>query len=96
MYIAEITPAQYRGSFVTYSELGTNVGIILGLSAGLFFGDLAKEISWRFMYAMGGILPLLMIYVAKCVMAESPRWLMLKNQPEKAIDVLQKIYGAGT
>ena len=80
---------------MTWSEIAINVGILLGFCSALIFGGLDESISWRFMYGMGGILPFLMIFLAKCVMVESPRWMVSQGQDDKAVDVLQKVYGDG-
>lgn len=80
---------------MTWSEIAINVGILLGFSAGLVFGGLDDSLSWRLMYAMGGIIPLVMIFLAKCVMVESPRWMVNRGQDDKAVQVLQKVYGDG-
>ncbi|KAI2511854.1 major facilitator superfamily-like protein [Fragilaria crotonensis] len=95
LYIAEITPASRRGELVTWSEIAINVGILLGFSSGLIFGGLSDDISWRLMFGMGVIQPVLMIFLAKCVMVESPRWMVCQGKEDKAVQVLQKVYGDG-
>lgn len=95
LYISEITPASHRGELVTWSEIAINVGILLGFSSGLIFGNLEDNVAWRCMFAMGAIIPIVMIFLAECVMVESPRWLVSKGREDKAVKILQKIYGDG-
>jgi MFS family permease len=80
---------------VTWSEIAINVGILLGFSSGLIFGNLEDNVAWRCMFAMGAIIPIVMIFLAECVMVESPRWLVSKGREDKAVKILQKIYGDG-
>lgn len=47
------------------------------------------------MMAMGAILPIVMIFLARCVMPESPRWLVSKGEDDAASKILQQIYGDG-
>ena len=47
------------------------------------------------MFSMGIILPLVMIGLVFTVMPESPRWLVSKDRPDEARDVLQKVYPSG-
>lgn len=93
MYIAEITPASSRGELVTWAEIALNLGITFGFTSSLLFGALDDDQSWRFMFATGCILPIIVIFLASCVMGESPRWLISKGEEGKGARVLRKIYG---
>lgn len=62
VYIGEISQAAHRGQLVTWSEIATNVGIVLGFTSGLVFGGVREEVAWRLMFAMGAILPCFVIY----------------------------------
>lgn len=92
LYIAEITPAKYRGEFVSWSEIAINVGIVLGFLSGIVFYELDDNTQWRLMFAMGCILPVALIFLSQYGMAESPRWLVSKGRIEEAKEVLRKIY----
>jgi len=95
IYIAEISPAAHRGQLVTWSEIATNIGIVLGFMSGLIFYNVEEDLAWRVMFAMGAILPAIMIYLAKYVMPESPRWLVSKGRENEAKDVLRRVYPSG-
>lgn len=96
MYIAEISPAHCRGRLVTWSELGINVGIVLGYLAGYCLAGLPSGADWRCMLAIGGIMPVAMCLLVKFMMPESPRWLVLKNRLDEAADVLGQISPPGS
>mmetsp|Transcript_25347 Transcript_25347/g.37181 ORF Transcript_25347/g.37181 Transcript_25347/m.37181 type:complete len:595 (+) Transcript_25347:83-1867(+) len=95
IYIAEISPAAHRGRLVTWSEIATNIGIVLGFTSGLAFLNVDENTAWRAMFAMGAILPTIMIFLAYKVMPESPRWLVSKGRESEALVVLEKIYPPG-
>ena len=91
-----MTPAKLRGELVTWSEMAINVGIVLGFLSGLVFYEVNNSLEWRLMFAMGAILPIVVIFASQFVMAESPRWLVSKGELEEAKTVLRKIYPEGT
>uniref|UniRef100_A0A1J3H802 Putative polyol transporter 4 n=1 Tax=Noccaea caerulescens TaxID=107243 RepID=A0A1J3H802_NOCCA len=89
VYIAEISPTVARGFFTSFPEIFINLGILLGYVSNYAFSGLSVHISWRIMLAVG-ILPSVFIGFALCVIPESPRWLVLKGQVDKAREVLMK------
>ena len=95
LYIAEVTPAKYRGELVTWSEIALNTGIVLGFSTGLFLGGLDNNLQWRLTFLLGCVMPTIMIVLVLTVMSESPRWLVSKNRMDEAKDVISKIYPEG-
>jgi major inositol transporter-like SP family MFS transporter len=68
VYIAEISPPHARGRLVTWSEIGTNVGINVGFAAGAGLAALPDDITWRCMLGTGCILPAVMLCLVKWVM----------------------------
>lgn len=100
-YIAEIAPQQLRGELVSWAEAGVAVGVVLGFSSSLVMyaingGEdgkvISNDVQWRIMLALGAVLPMVMLVLVAKVMPESPRWLLAKQQDDKAREVLQRIY----
>lgn len=95
VYISEISPARHRGRLVTWSEVGINVGILLGFLVGYAFSNLPPGQAWRSMFAAGAVMPFFMCILVKWVMPESPRWLVMKGRLDEAAKVLEAINAAG-
>ena len=95
IYISEISQASHRGYLVTWSEFAINLGIVFGFVSGLLFATVDENVAWRYMFALGVILPCVVIYLASFVMPESPRWLVTNNREEEARTVLQSVYPEG-
>lgn len=95
LYIAEVSPAAHRGELVTRSEIALNMGIVLGFATGLLFYNMEDSTQWRLMFACGAILPMIVIYCAKTVMPESPRWLVANGRDNEAELVLKQVYPEG-
>eukprot|EP00571_Detonula_confervacea_P012241 CAMPEP_0172299776 /NCGR_PEP_ID=MMETSP1058-20130122/1995_1 /TAXON_ID=83371 /ORGANISM="Detonula confervacea, Strain CCMP 353" /LENGTH=620 /DNA_ID=CAMNT_0013009331 /DNA_START=218 /DNA_END=2080 /DNA_ORIENTATION=+ len=95
VYISEISQAAHRGQLVTWSEIATNVGILLGFSSGLVFSSVDDDIAWRLMFSLGAILPCFVIYFSTFVMPESPRWLVSNDRDAEAREVLKMLYPDG-
>ena len=93
-YAYELLPInlQWIGFFVILSVSQVIGGIYTNLSAfTLFTGNHQMESSWR-LYLVAIIIPLLMfIILAIFLLDESPRFLMSKNKPEEAIQILRKM-----
>jgi sugar porter (SP) family MFS transporter len=93
LYISEISPAQFRGTLVTWAETATNVGILLGFSVGAVFerGEfVSNDAAWRTMLALGMVMPAILIGLVYLAMPESPRWLISRGRSAEAINVLRR------
>jgi len=95
VYISEISPRSRRGFFVSWSEIGTNFGIVLGFMAGFTSYSLSPDLAWRVMFSIGFVMPIVLIILAAFVMMESPRWLVLKGREREARQVICSLHPKG-
>ncbi|MDD3078371.1 MAG: D-xylose transporter XylE [Paludibacter sp.] len=98
MYIAEMAPAEIRGKLVSWNQFA----IIFGMLVVYFINMLiihgeptewVNSIGWRHMFLSESVVAatfgLLLLIVP-----ETPRYLALTHQDEKALNILSKINGA--
>jgi MFS transporter, SP family, galactose:H+ symporter len=87
MYIAEVSPARIRGTFVSLFQLAVTVGILLSY---VVCALLAPAAAWRWMLGLAAV-PGLALAIGMMSMPESPRWLVKQRRREDARAVLVKI-----
>ncbi len=90
-YISEISPAEKRGTLVSYNQFAIVIGILLA-----YFIDYALvglDNGWRYMLAVPLIFGLLFLVFLFISFPESPRWLVKVGQSEKARGILERIGG---
>ena len=100
-YISEVTPAHYRGTLATVQQ----VAIIFGLFIAFFSNYLIAAAAgsslnefwwgfeaWRWMFWVE-MLPASIFLVALFFIPESPRFLVLHRQRDRAVEVLTKLGG---
>jgi MFS family permease len=91
--IQEFTPARYRG-WVDLTINGTFwIGAALGAAGSIVLLDpaiLGGDLGWRLCFGIGAVLGLV-IMVMRLWVPESPRWLMIHNQPEEARRIVEDI-----
>ncbi len=97
LYIAEIAPAKNRGKLVSLNQFAIIFGMLIVYFVNYYIarqGDdtWLNSIGWRWMFASetipAGIFLILLFFVP-----DTPRSLVLKSQPEKAMEVLTKVNG---
>ena len=97
MYIGEIAPAEIRGRLVSLNQFAIIFGmlVVYFVNWGIANGQTTEwinDIGWRRMFLSeaipAGLFGLLILFVP-----ETPRYLALTNQDEKALGVLFKIMG---
>ena len=106
LYISEFSPAKYRGMMVSLYQLALTIGIVVAYFSNAYvqgFHSIAWENAslqqvfvtepWRAMLGLG-VLPSGIFLVSLFLVPESPRWLLLQRQTEKARAILVKIDGA--
>ncbi|KAJ3675592.1 hypothetical protein LUZ60_004634 [Juncus effusus] len=90
VYIAEVSPVSMRGFLTSVPEMAVNSGILLAYVSNFAFANLPVHLSWRVMFALG-LVPPVVLGFGVLVMPESPRWLVMKGQIGKAREVLTRI-----
>jgi sugar porter (SP) family MFS transporter len=88
MYVAEIVPSSIRGSMVSIYQLAITFGILASYLINYFLHD--WDDNWRWMF-MTGVIPSVIFFIGLFLIPESPRWLYLHGQREKALAVLLRI-----
>ncbi len=91
VYIAEIAPAERRGSLVSLNQLM----IVIGISASFFSNYLLLDMgedNWRWMLGVQA-LPAALYFALLWLVPESPRWLVLKGRSEDALRILARVGG---
>lgn len=89
IFISEIAPSGSRGFFGAFTQVMTNVGILLAQLLGYF---LSEDSLWRVILAVAGGLGALQL-VGLFLVPESPTWLAEHGQVNLARQVLQQIRG---
>jgi MFS transporter, SP family, arabinose:H+ symporter len=96
MYIAEISPAKWRGRLVGVFQFNIVLGILVAYLSnyliGLAFSSNAgfSEMEWRWKFAVAA-LPAVLLLATLFAIPRSPRWLVEKGYIEEARGVLQLI-----
>lgn len=108
MYIAEITPANVRGRFVTINQLAIVIGILAAqlinwriaqpVPAGATATDILSswngQMGWRWMFYACAI-PALIFFISMWFVPESPRWLSRNSKnTSKSRRILSRIGGS--
>src|SRR4051812_44431821 len=91
--IQELVPARYRG----WTDLVINgsfwIGAAMGAVAAIVLLDpqlIGPDLGWRLAYLTGACLGLV-VFVMRLWIPESPRWLMIHGQPDRAHAIVAEI-----
>ncbi len=91
MYIAEVSPAHLRGRMVSINQLTIVIGISMAYYSNYFLLQTGEN-AWRWMFAAEAV-PALLFFAALFIVPESPRWLVARNEENKARQVLERVAG---
>jgi sugar porter (SP) family MFS transporter len=105
-YISEVSPAAWRGRLVALNQLTIVTGILVAQIVNWLIAQPVPESAtaemirqswngqygWRWMFIAVAV-PSLVFLVSALVVPESPRWLMVRNQRERARRILVRIGG---
>ncbi|CEJ57428.1 Putative Permease of the major facilitator superfamily [Penicillium brasilianum] len=89
IYVSEIAPPESRGFFGAFTQVMTNVGILLTQGLGYF---LSHDSFWRLILGLAGIIGALEL-LGLFTVPESPTWLAEHHSVSQARRVLQRIRG---
>jgi sugar porter (SP) family MFS transporter len=93
MYIAEISPAKYRGRLVAFQQFNIVLGILLAYLSnyviGLVAGGALADVHYRWMFGVMAF-PAAAFFLLLFLTPQSPRWLVAKGRVDEARDVLRR------
>ena len=103
MYIAEVAPANIRGKLVSLNQLTIVLGILAAQITNWLIAEPVTtngietwncQMGWRWMF-WAGAFPAIAFLLLVVLIPESPRWLVMTGQKERAKSILTRIGGEG-
>jgi SP family xylose:H+ symportor-like MFS transporter len=97
LYIAEIAPAKSRGKLVSMNQFAIIFGMLVVYFVNYYISKQGDDswlntVGWRWMFG-SEVIPASLFLVMLFFVPDTPRSLVLKSQPEKALEVLIKVNG---
>ena len=91
IYIAEVSPAAYRGRLVALNQLNIVFGILLAFVSNFVIAGLAPaDTAWRWMLGIIAV-PSVVFLLITLLLPDSPRWLAVKGRSHDARRVMEKL-----
>ncbi len=91
MYIAEISPAAWRGRLVAVQQFNIVLGILLAFLSNFIVAQLdLGETAWRWMFGVEAF-PAAAFFFLLFATPHSPRWLVAKGRNEEAREVFARL-----
>lgn len=95
MYISEISPSHKRGAMVSLNQMAIVTGFLVVFLVNYWVGqgksvEWNVAIGWRLMFAME-LIPAGLFFILLFWVPESPRWLVLKGNEDKALQSLNTL-----
>jgi len=89
MYIAEISPAKYRGRLVAFTQFNIVLGILLAYLSNYVISQLnLGEVQYRWMFGVMAV-PAAVFFLLLFFTPQSPRWLLARGRVAEARQVLE-------
>ena len=97
LYISEVSPANVRGTLVTFYQLAIVIGIniiyfVNMQIAGMYGEAWNVEMGWRYMLG-SELIPASLFFIMLIFVPESPRWLTNAGKEDQALDTLTRVNG---
>jgi len=91
IYIAEVSPARFRGRLVAMNQLNIVLGILIAfLSNYVIASLLPPTTAWRWMFGIVAA-PSALFLLVTLILPESPRWLVINGRGDRAADVMARL-----
>ena len=91
IYIAEVSPAKFRGRLVAMNQLNIVLGILIAFLSNYMIAQvLPPETAWRWMFGIVA-LPSTLFLAVTFFLPESPRWLAIHDNRAKAAAVMNRL-----
>lgn len=87
MFIAEISPAKWRGRFVCFFQFNIVLGIVLAYFSNYWIAGVPNDWQWMI---MAESIPAFLFSALMFTMPESPRWLVKQGQEADAVSVFER------
>ena len=82
---SEFAPRRRRSSFVLFIYCWLALGFV---AAGLVSGVVIPQFGWRAMFVVGGVLPLVLVFVIVLLLPDSPRYLVARPASARRLRAL--------
>jgi sugar porter (SP) family MFS transporter len=104
MYIAELAPPALRGRLVSFNQLNIVIGISVAFFSNYLILTLGQsntawieflrlgEWNWRWMLGVEAV-PAIIYYIALHFVPESPRWLVVQGEDQRALELMTRVTG---
>lgn len=90
MYIAEISPAKYRGRLVAVTQFNIVFGVLLAFFSNYIITELnLGAVEWRWMFGVEAM-PAALFFILLFKNPYSPRWLVANKRIDEAKNVIEK------
>jgi sugar porter (SP) family MFS transporter len=91
VYIAEVSPARFRGRLVALNQLNIVLGILIAFLSNYIIAQLLPpDTAWRWMLGIVAA-PSLIFLLVTLVLPDSPRWYAIRGREAEAIGVMQRL-----
>lgn len=91
MYIAELSPAKWRGRLVGFFQVNIVLGILVAYLSNFLIGRMNfGAAEWRWMLGIAAA-PALLFLLMLFFIPRSPRWLVMKGRMSEGLEVLHLI-----
>ncbi|OJJ50730.1 hypothetical protein ASPZODRAFT_126656 [Penicilliopsis zonata CBS 506.65] len=94
LYQSEISPPEIRGRIISFQQCFINLGILVAfwIQYGTTFID--GQAAWRLPVGLQ-MIPTITLHITMYFLPESPRWLVQRDEHEKALKALAQMHSNG-